>query len=208
MALRDSDSAIRDRQLDCHLHLIRHVTSLVLKNANQHPSLFPTRELWVNGSNSANLFNGFGWTEADTDSCTPKMGPRMDCHLHLIRHMTSLVLKNANQHPSLFPTRELWVNGSNTANLFNGFGWTEVDTDSCTPKWDREWTVTCTWNDMWRCWYREMLISTNHCLRFENFQVKVSVSAQMFNGFGWAEADRQLAPRIGTDKWTVTCTSD
>ena len=122
--------------------------------------------------------------------------------------MTSLVPRNANRHQSLFPTWELWVNVSVSAQMFNGFGLTEVDTDTCTWNLDREWTVTCTWNDMWRCWYREMLISTNHCLRFENFQLKVSVSAQLFNGFGLTEADRQLAPQNGTDNWTVTCTWD
>ena len=81
------------------------------------------------------------------------------------------------------------VKGSNSANLFNGFGVTEADIDSCTPKWDRQGTVTCTWNDIWRHWYSRMLISTNHCLRFENFQLKMNVSAYLFNGFGMTEVD-------------------
>ena len=130
----------------CHLHLKPNMPSLVLRNANQHPSLFPTRELWVNGSNSAKLYNGFGMTEADIDSCTWNRDRQVDCHLHLRRHMVLPVLKNANRHQSLFPTWELWVNGSVSAYLFNGFGLTEADTDSCTPKRDRETTVTCTWD--------------------------------------------------------------
>ena len=44
-----------------------------------------------------------------------------------------------------------------------------------------------------------MLIGTNHCFQLENFGVKGNVSAYLFNGFGLTEADRQLAPRIGTD---------
>ena len=44
-----------------------------------------------------------------------------------------------------------------------------------------------------------MLTGTSHCLRLDDFRVKVSVSAQMFNGFGLTEADRQLAPEIETE---------
>jgi len=100
------------------------------------------------------------------------------------------------------------VKSNVSAYLFNGFGITEADRQLAPQNGTDNWTVTCTWDDMWRSQYSRMLISTNHCLRFENLEVKVSVSAQLFNGFGITEADRQLAPQNWTDKWTVTCTSD
>jgi len=37
-------------------------------------------------------------------------------------------------------------------------------------------------------------------MRLDDFRVKGSNSAKLYNGFGWTEADRQLAPEIGTEK--------
>jgi len=124
---------------------------------------------------------------------------QLDCHLHPRRHMTSLVLKNANRHQSPIPTWELWVNGNVSAYLFNGFGMTEADTDSCTPKWDREWTVTCTWNDMWRSQYSRMLISTNHCFQLENFELRGATALNCSMVLDEPRLTLTLAPEIWTE---------
>ena len=128
------------------------------------------------------------WTDNWTVTCTQD---------DMWRSQYSRMLIGTNHRMRL---DDFQVKGSNSDNLFNGFGWTEVDTDSCTWNWDREWTVTCTWNDIWLCWYSEMLISTHHCLRFENFELRLVTRLICSMVLDGPRLTPTLAPQNGTEK--------